>query len=96
MDWIKLSNTYVNHLSLLGHSKQSRNFGHPIARGILSASHIGILQYYDKFLAHKFLSEHIAIFWVFQLFVSHLVRMVFVTDQALVSVRPGGLTADAE
>ena len=44
----------------------------------------------------KFLSEHIAIFWVFQLFVSHLVRMVFVTDLALVSVRLGGLTADAE
>ena len=44
----------------------------------------------------KLLLEHIAIFWVFQLFVSHLVRMVFVTDLALVSVRLGGLTADAE
>ena len=31
-----------------------------------------------------------------QLFVSHLVRMVFVTDQALVSVSLGGLGADAE
>ena len=31
-----------------------------------------------------------------QLFVSHLVRMVFVTDQATVSVILGGLAADAE
>ena len=31
-----------------------------------------------------------------QLFVSHLVRMVFVTDLVLVSVILGGLTADAE
>ena len=31
-----------------------------------------------------------------QLFVSHLVRMVSVTDQALVSVSLGGLAADAE
>ena len=31
-----------------------------------------------------------------QLFVSHLVRMVSVTDQALVSVSLGGLGADAE
>ena len=31
-----------------------------------------------------------------QLFVSHLVRMVFVTDLALVSVILGGLAADAE
>ena len=35
--------------------------------------------------------------WFFlQLFVSHLVRMVFVTDQAPVSVSPGGPAADAE
>ena len=31
-----------------------------------------------------------------QLFVSHLVRMVFVTEQAPVSVSLAGLTADAE
>ena len=31
-----------------------------------------------------------------QLFVFHLVRMVFVTDQATVSVSLGGLAADVE
>ena len=35
--------------------------------------------------------------WFFlQLFVFHLVRMVFVTDLAPVSVSPGGPAADAE
>ena len=32
----------------------------------------------------------------FQLSVFHLVRMVFVTEQAIVSVSPDGLTGDAE
>ena len=37
-----------------------------------------------------------SVWFLLQLFVFHLVRMVFVTDQAPVSVSPDGLAADAE
>ena len=60
----------------------------------LSLTPVQVTRIYES--QHKDLLMLPSVWFFLQLFVSHLVRMVFVTDQVPVSVSPGGLAADAE